>query len=195
MLSGQSFEDGILKLVFSNEKFEFQLRFHRCLFVKVQLTINQCGSDTGLAPNMRQAIICTNYRPDRFTDAYVWVSRPWWVKFKHQCYIITFLCDHLFHKTAVWGDPIVKSHYIHNMHSIPLLCSANYELTLEWPRQPTRSHRPFKSCQLIMRIKWRTIDGLRKHDGNTCRSVASVGDMALSGTGSSRAKMGSYICI
>ena len=39
---------------------EFRLRFHGGLFLRVQLTIFQRGSDNGLAPVRRQATIWTN---------------------------------------------------------------------------------------------------------------------------------------
>ena len=40
--------------------FEFLLEFHRSLFPMLQLTINSIGSDNGLSPSRRQAIIWTN---------------------------------------------------------------------------------------------------------------------------------------
>ena len=40
--------------------FEFRLKFHWSLFLRVQLTIFQLGLDNGLAPIRRQAIIWTN---------------------------------------------------------------------------------------------------------------------------------------
>ena len=39
---------------------EFRLRFHWSLFLRVQLTIIRIGSDNGLAPVRRQAIMWTN---------------------------------------------------------------------------------------------------------------------------------------
>ena len=48
---------------------KFRLRFHWSLFPMVQLTIFQPGSDNGLAPARRQAIIWTN--DGKFTDAYM----------------------------------------------------------------------------------------------------------------------------
>ena len=58
----------IFQTAFSNafswmKMFEFRLKFHWSLFLKVQLTIFQHGSDNDFAPNRRQAIIWTNDDP------------------------------------------------------------------------------------------------------------------------------------
>ena len=42
------------------QMYKFQLRFHWSLFLRVQLTIFSTGSDNGLGPNRRQAIIWSN---------------------------------------------------------------------------------------------------------------------------------------
>ena len=49
--------------------FEFRLKFHWSLFLRVQLTYSSIGSDNGLAPSRGQAIIWTN--DGLFTDAYM----------------------------------------------------------------------------------------------------------------------------
>ena len=49
--------------------FEFRLKYHWNLFPRVQLTIFQLGSDNGLAPTRRQAIIWTN--DGYITDIYM----------------------------------------------------------------------------------------------------------------------------
>ena len=48
---------------------EFRLKFHWSSFLRVQLTIFHQGSDNGLAPTRRQAIIWSN--DGKFTDAYM----------------------------------------------------------------------------------------------------------------------------
>ena len=55
----------IFWMTFSNafswmKMYEFRLRYHWSLFPRVQLTISRIGSDNGLAPARRQAIIWTN---------------------------------------------------------------------------------------------------------------------------------------
>ena len=60
--------DAILQTTFSNaiswkKMFEFRLKFHWSLFLKVQLAVFSIGSDNGLALNRRHAIISTNDDP------------------------------------------------------------------------------------------------------------------------------------
>ena len=55
----------IFQMTYSNafscmKIYEFRLRFHWSLFVRVQLTISIIGSDNGLAPTGQQAITWTN---------------------------------------------------------------------------------------------------------------------------------------
>ena len=52
--------------------FEFLLKFHIRLFLRVELQYASIGSDNGLAPARRQAIVWTNY--GKFTDAYMHLS-------------------------------------------------------------------------------------------------------------------------
>ena len=49
--------------------FEHRLKFHWSLFLRVQLTIPSIGSDNGLVPTRRQAIIWTY--DGYITDAYM----------------------------------------------------------------------------------------------------------------------------
>ena len=67
--NGRRFADDIFKCIFLNEMFEFRLKFHWSLFLRDRLTIFHLGSDNGLAPSRRQAIIWTN--DGKFTDAYM----------------------------------------------------------------------------------------------------------------------------
>ena len=53
----------------SMKMIEFRLKFQWSLFPRVQLTYSSIGSDIGLAPSRRQAIIWTN--DGWFTDAYI----------------------------------------------------------------------------------------------------------------------------
>ena len=66
--------DAISQTTFSSafswmKMLEFRLKFHWSLFLRVQLNHFSIGSDNGLSPSRRQAIIWTNY--DYFTDAYM----------------------------------------------------------------------------------------------------------------------------
>ena len=61
--NGRHFGRQQFQMHFLALKFEFWLKFHWSLFVSVQLTIPSIGSDNGLAPNRRQAIIWTNADP------------------------------------------------------------------------------------------------------------------------------------
>ena len=54
----------------------FEFRFHWSLFSMVKLTIWHIGSDNGLAPTRRQAIIWTN---DVRSSTHICVTRPQWV--------------------------------------------------------------------------------------------------------------------
>ena len=61
---GRDKMDAILQMTFSTaflwmKMFEFRLQFHWNLYQRVQLIILQLGSDKGLAPSRRQAIIWT----------------------------------------------------------------------------------------------------------------------------------------
>ena len=49
--------------------YEFRLIFHWSLFLGLQSTYSSIGSDNGLVPTRRQAIIGTN--DGEFTDAYM----------------------------------------------------------------------------------------------------------------------------
>ena len=49
--------------------FEFGLKFHWSLFLRVELTNSSIGSDNGLVPSRQQTIIWTN--DGQFTDAYM----------------------------------------------------------------------------------------------------------------------------
>ena len=60
--------DVISQTTFSNafswmKIFVFRFKFHSNLFLRVQLTISQHGSDNGSAPSRRQAITLTNAGP------------------------------------------------------------------------------------------------------------------------------------
>ena len=68
--------DAISQTTFSNafswmKMHEFRLIFHWSLFLRFELTIlvQIIGSDNGLAPARRQAIVWTN--DGKFTDAYM----------------------------------------------------------------------------------------------------------------------------
>ena len=66
---GCRFPDNIFNAFSYMKMFEFPLIFHWSLSPRLQLTISSIGSDNGLAPTRRQAIIWTN--DDNFTDAYM----------------------------------------------------------------------------------------------------------------------------
>ena len=71
---GRDKMDAISQTTFSSafswmKMFEFQLKFHWSLFLKVQLKYSSIGLDYGLAPSRRQAIIWTN--DGKFNDAYM----------------------------------------------------------------------------------------------------------------------------
>ena len=64
----------IFQMTFSNafswmKMYEFRSRFHWSLFLRVQWTIFQLGSENGLAPTRQQAIIWNN--DGHFTDTYM----------------------------------------------------------------------------------------------------------------------------
>ena len=67
--------DAIWQTTFSSafawlKMFEFLLKFHWSLFLRVELTIYySIGLDNGLVPARRQALIWTN--AGKFTDAYM----------------------------------------------------------------------------------------------------------------------------
>ena len=52
----ETFSDGFSWM----KMYEFWLKFHWSLFLRVQITLFQHCSDNGLAPNRQQAIICPN---------------------------------------------------------------------------------------------------------------------------------------
>ena len=58
--NGRNFADVILKYVFLNEMFKFRLKCHWSLFLWSNWQYSSIGSDNGLAPIRRQAIIWTN---------------------------------------------------------------------------------------------------------------------------------------
>ena len=63
---GQEKMDSIFQMAFSNafswmKIYKFWLKFLRIWFLMVQLTIYSIGSDNGLVPARRQAIVWTNY--------------------------------------------------------------------------------------------------------------------------------------
>ena len=55
--NGRHLPDDIFKCIFWMKMFQFRLRFPWSLFLRVQLTIFHIGSDNGLVPTKRQAII------------------------------------------------------------------------------------------------------------------------------------------
>ena len=63
--NGRHFADDILSAFSWMKMFEFRLKFHWSLFLKY----SSIGSDNGLAPTRRQAIIWTN--DGEITDAYM----------------------------------------------------------------------------------------------------------------------------
>ena len=76
---GQANMDTISQRTFSNafslmKMFEFQLKFHWGLFLRVQLTTNEHWLGNGLAPNRWQAITWTNDDPVQWR-----ITRPQWV--------------------------------------------------------------------------------------------------------------------
>ena len=56
--------------------YEFRLKFHWSLFLRVQLTYSSIDSDNGLATTRRQAIIWTN---DCISYWHICLTRPQWV--------------------------------------------------------------------------------------------------------------------
>ena len=64
---GRHFPDDIFKCISWMKMFEFWLKSHWSLFLRVQYSI--IGSDNGLAPSRRQDIIWTN--DGKFTDDYM----------------------------------------------------------------------------------------------------------------------------
>ena len=68
--NGFHFADDFFKFIFMNEKFEFQIKFHWILFLKIQLTSQHSSidSDNGLAPIRHRAIIKTNDGVDELID-------------------------------------------------------------------------------------------------------------------------------
>ena len=66
-LNGCHLPDDIFECIYLNEMFAFLSKFHWSLFLRVQLAISSIGSDNGLAPTRRQAIIWSN--DGHFTDA------------------------------------------------------------------------------------------------------------------------------
>ena len=85
--------------------YKFWLTFHWSLFPRIQLTISSIGSDDGLAPTRRQAIIWTNADPIHWR---VYANSPWnggvwgicsirerWVKRWGPCFNIKTVCPGL----------------------------------------------------------------------------------------------------
>ena len=70
---------------------EFLLGFHWSLFLRFQLTISNIGSDNGLVPTRRQAIVWTNV--GYFTDAYMRPSASMsWCRFNTAVTLVFSLC-------------------------------------------------------------------------------------------------------
>ena len=91
----------IFQTTFSNgflwmKMHEFQLKFHWSLFLEVKLTIFSTGSDNGLAPTRRQAIIWTNDSLDhRCTYASLGLNE---LSSKRQLLVMCSVCS--FHRSA-----------------------------------------------------------------------------------------------
>ena len=82
---GQDKMAAIFQTTFSNafssmKMFEFCWRFHWSLFLRVQLTISQHGSDNGLAPS-RDKPLSEPMMVSLLT--HLWVTRPRWVNNYH----------------------------------------------------------------------------------------------------------------
>ena len=128
---GRHFAD-ILKCIVFNEKYPFWLKFHWNLFLRVQLTICHIGSDKGLAPKQRQAIMA-------YFFMHLCITRPQWVNtFSRLCTSMN-MCVHLL--LIFCTSRICRQNPIFSQHA---KCNDHFAgatiLTRHHPGQVTTTH-------------------------------------------------------
>ena len=82
--NGRHFTDDILNVLSWMKMHEIHLRFHWSLLPKFELKIFQIGSDNGLAPTRRQAIIWAN---EFISLMHICVTRSQWVNPLMRCHV------------------------------------------------------------------------------------------------------------
>ena len=128
------------------------------LFLRVQLTISSTGSDNGLAPIRRQAIIWTN--DGKFTDAHMRlaVTQSQWVELTRQNWVMYRCVSKHHHKPLVWviGHHQMPKVFIKGLMSatatiIFYLCIYEYNLLhIHWYLIQTIGQGPTTNLKILL---------------------------------------------